>query len=91
MKTTRSILSLIGLFFLLLQPAGAVTSARAQSDAPLALVLTFDGAITPALTMYLERGIQSAEGQGAEVLILQLNTPGGSIDTMTEIVQVGTR
>jgi membrane-bound serine protease (ClpP class) len=88
MKTTRALLTLIGLSFLLLQPAGSVTSARAQSDAPLALVLTFDGAITPALTMYLERGIKSAEQQGAEVLVLQLNTPGGSIDTMTEIVQI---
>jgi membrane-bound serine protease (ClpP class) len=88
MKIMRSLLTLIGLSFLLLQPAGAVTPARAQSDAPLALVLTFDGAITPALTMYLERGIKSAGQQGAEVLILQLNTPGGSIDTMTEIVQV---
>jgi membrane-bound serine protease (ClpP class) len=88
MKTTRALLTLIGLCFLLLQPAGAVTSAHAQGDAPLALVLTFDGAITPALTLYLERGIKAAEQQGAEVLVLQLNTPGGSIDTMTEIVQV---
>jgi len=88
MKITRALLTLIGLSFLLLQPTGAGTPARAQSDAPLALVLTFDGAITPALTMYLERGIKSAEQQGAEVLVLQLNTPGGSIDTMTEIVQV---
>ena len=78
----------MGLFFLLFQPAGAVTSAHAQGDAPLALVLTFDGAITPALTQYLTRGIKAAEGQGAEVLILQLNTPGGSIDTMTDIVQL---
>jgi membrane-bound serine protease (ClpP class) len=91
MKTTRVLLTLMGLFFLLLQPAGAVTavtSAHAQSDAPLALVLTFDGAITPALTQYLERGIRAAEQQSAEVLILQLNTPGGSIDTMNDIVQV---
>jgi membrane-bound serine protease (ClpP class) len=88
MKTTRALLTLIGLMFLLLQPAGAVTSARAQSDAPIALVLTFDGAITPALTQYLTRGIQAAEQQKAEVLILQLNTPGGSIDTMNDIVQL---
>lgn len=88
MKTARALLTLIGLFFLLLQPAAAVTSARAQSDAPLALVLTFDGAITPALTLYLERGIKAAEQQDAEVLVLQLNTPGGSIDTMNDIIQV---
>jgi membrane-bound serine protease (ClpP class) len=88
MKTARALFTLIGLFFLLLQPAGAVTPARTQSDAPLALVLTFDGAITPALTQYLERGLRAAEQQKAEVLILQLNTPGGSIDTMNDIVQI---
>ncbi len=88
MKITRVLLTLTGLFFLLFQPAGVLTRAHARSDAPLALVLTFDGAITPALTLYLERGIKAAEQQGAELLVLQLNTPGGSIDTMTEIVQV---
>jgi membrane-bound serine protease (ClpP class) len=88
MKNIRILLTLIGLSFLLLQPAGTATSAHAQNDAPLALVLTFDGAITPALTQYLTRGIKAAEQQKAEVLILQLNTPGGSIDTMNDIVQL---
>jgi membrane-bound serine protease (ClpP class) len=72
MKTTRALLTLIGLMFLLLQPAGAVSSARAQGETSLALVLTFDGPITPALTQYLERGLRAAEQQKAEVLILQL-------------------
>jgi membrane-bound serine protease (ClpP class) len=37
---------------------------------------------------YLERGLSSAELQGAEALILILDTPGGSIDLMNEFVQV---
>jgi membrane-bound serine protease (ClpP class) len=37
---------------------------------------------------YLSRGIKIAERQGAEALIFQLNTPGGSIDTMTEMEQM---
>ncbi|MBI4772198.1 MAG: nodulation protein NfeD [Chloroflexi bacterium] len=81
MKRLR--LSLI-LFFVFLF---AIQSARAQSDAPLALVLTADGAVTPAMAEYLERGIQTAEQRGAEVIILQLNTPGGGIDPMLRIVQ----
>jgi membrane-bound serine protease (ClpP class) len=87
-KISRLLIILTGLFFLFLQPASVLTGAQAQSAPPLALVLTFDGAITPALTQYITRGIKAAEQQGAEVLVLQLNTPGGSIDTMNDIVQI---
>jgi membrane-bound serine protease (ClpP class) len=60
----------------------------AQDDAPLVLLLTAEGALTPSMQGYLERGLQSAENQGAEALILMLDTPGGSVDLMNEIVQV---
>jgi len=63
-------------------------TARAQDDSPLVLVLTADGPLTPAMREYLKRAIDIAEQRGAEALILQLNTPGGSIDLMTEMVQV---
>lgn len=64
------------------------TSARAQSDQPLAIVMTADGPVMPPMLAYFERGIKSAEQRNAEVLIIQLNTPGGSVDTMLEIIQV---
>ena len=40
------------------------------------------------MAQYLSRGIKAAEQQGAEALIFQLNTPGGGIDTMTEMEQM---
>jgi len=52
------------------------------------LVLTAEGAITPSMLGYLERGISSAEQQNAEALIFMLDTPGGSVDLMNEFVQV---
>ena len=52
-----------------------------------ALVLTFKGAVTPILSGYIERGIRMAEARGAEVLILQLDTPGGSAEITKEISQ----
>ncbi|MEJ2262096.1 MAG: nodulation protein NfeD [Anaerolineales bacterium] len=61
--------------------------ARAQESAPEALVLTFDGPLTPSMGEYLSRGIRAAEQRNAELIILQLNTPGGSVDLMNEIVQ----
>lgn len=61
--------------------------ARAQGETPQVLVLTADGAVSPAMAEYLARGIRVAEQRQAEALILQLNTPGGSVDTMTDMVE----
>jgi membrane-bound serine protease (ClpP class) len=62
-------------------------SAHAQTSSPQIIVLTADGPITPAMAQYLSRGIKIAERRGAVALIFQLNTPGGSVDTMTEMEQ----
>ena len=40
----------------------------------------------PPMLDYITRGIEAAEQQNAEVLIIQLNTPGGSVGTMLEII-----
>lgn len=81
MKRWRTIL----LAWLVLAPVslGWFTPARAQS--PTALILTFDGPLTPALAGYVERGIEQAQ-RDATIVILNLNTPGGQIDTMDDIV-----
>jgi membrane-bound serine protease (ClpP class) len=65
----------------------ALTSVHAQSNQPLALVMTADGPIMPPMLEYIKRGVEIADRRGAEVLIIQLNTPGGSLDTMLTIIQ----
>jgi len=62
-------------------------SAQAQSNSALAIVMTADGPIMPPMLEYFNRGIQIAEQRDAEVLIIQLNTPGGSIDTMENMIK----
>lgn len=64
----------------------AFQPARAQSDEPLAIVMTADGPIMPPMLEYVKRGVEVADRRGAEVLVIQLNTPGGSIETMLEIM-----
>jgi membrane-bound serine protease (ClpP class) len=61
--------------------------ARAQTDAPLVLVLTADGPLTQTMSEYLNRGIEAAGEQDAEMLVLQLDTPGGEIGLMNSMVQ----
>jgi membrane-bound serine protease (ClpP class) len=81
MKQLRIILLTLGLL--------AVFSSRihAQSGRPLVVVLDAEGPIMPAMQEYIERGIKIAERDDAEVLIIRLNTPGGSIDTMNQITE----
>jgi membrane-bound serine protease (ClpP class) len=81
MKITRILLTTLFLALFLLQPV------QAAAPAPVALVLTIDGAITQATQDYLVRGIQTAEQDNVEVLILQLNTPGGDILSMSSMAE----
>lgn len=64
-----------------------VPPAHAQSDGPEVLVLTADGPLTPAMFEYLKRGIQVAERDEAELMVFRLNTPGGSVDLMQDMVE----
>jgi membrane-bound serine protease (ClpP class) len=64
--------------------ASLAGGAGAQSGG--AVTLTIDGPITAVHVLYLERGLDRAERGGAEVVVLQLNTPGGQIDIMDRLV-----
>ena len=63
-------------------------TANAQGTTPTALLLTADGPLTPSMLEYLKRGVHAAEMRGDELLIFQLNTPGGEVMLMNRIVQV---
>ena len=79
----KPLILLVSLFLalFLLQPLHAAASG------PVALVLTIDGAITQATQEYLARGIQTAEQEQVQVVIVQLNTPGGDILSMTSMTE----
>ena len=62
----------------------ADTTSAAQ---PLILVMNANGTIEPAMQQYFERGIHTAEGRNAEALIIQLDTPGGDLQSMDNIIQ----
>jgi len=50
-------------------------------------VLTVDGTIVPVIADYIDRGIGQAEDNGASVCIIELDTPGGLLDSTEKIVQ----
>ncbi|NUP13483.1 MAG: nodulation protein NfeD [Polyangiaceae bacterium] len=43
------------------------------------VVLELDGSVQPASLRYVERGIREAQERGAQLVILELDTPGGSL------------
>jgi membrane-bound serine protease (ClpP class) len=51
------------------------------------VVLTIDGPIGPATTGYLEQGIAEAEREGADLVLLRIDTPGGLDQAMRDIVK----
>lgn len=61
-------------------------SVAAQGAAPVN-VLEIEGPVTPIMISYIERGIRTAEDDGAQALVIVLNTPGGQVDLMNEVVQ----
>lgn len=56
--------------------------------APLVLILRADGALNPAMVEYLKRGIRLAEERAAQAVVFELDTPGGSIELMTQMVEL---
>lgn len=82
MKKQKPILTLIITILLLIS---SFTSVFAQSSR--VITIDFEGPLTPALVTYVQRSIRYAENSNAEAVIIQLDTPGGSIDLMNRIIQ----
>ena len=72
----------LGLAFL-----GAVPGRAGGEGQPAVCVARVQGTIGPATASYLARARDLASGRGAQCLIVQLDTPGGLLDSTREIIQ----
>lgn len=70
----------LGFFF-------AQVEAKEAQKAPV-IVLTMDGAIGPAFTDYLKRGLKKADEEGAQLLLIELDTPGGLLTSTRDMVSL---
>ncbi len=59
----------------------------ANAAAEKVAVIKIDGAIGPATASYIARSIDEAQRQNAQCLVIELNTPGGLLDSTQTIVQ----
>ncbi|WP_445663983.1 NfeD family protein [Fodinibius sp. AD559] len=70
------------------QPDSTVTDSVQQSASqPIVTMISVEGSISPTTTNYINRGIKTANEQGAEALIIKLDTPGGLLESTKNIVQ----
>ncbi len=60
--------------------------ATGQTEARRAIVLELEGAIGPASSDFIVRGIEEAGTAGVALVILRMNTPGGLDTSMREII-----
>jgi len=69
--------------FAILGSLALASGAEAEKVARIKI----NGAIGPATASYISRGIHEAQAQDAQCLIIQLDTPGGLLDSTKTIVQ----
>ncbi len=65
----------------------ACTATQAVFAAEKVGFINVDGAIGPATASYISRSIEEAKAQNVQCLVIQLNTPGGLLDSTQKIVQ----
>ena len=66
---------------------GIVGSIAAQESDRHALVAEVDGMINPVTQRFISRAIDKGEKDGAEIVIIKLDTPGGLLSSTQKIVE----
>jgi membrane-bound serine protease (ClpP class) len=72
-------------FLSLLIVSACISIIFAQNNA--VYLLKVEGIINPATAGYITKGIEKAEKEGAPCLVIQMDTPGGLMESMRSIVK----
>ena len=67
--------------------AGLYPVSHASAQESKAFLLTLDGIIDPNHAKFLARGLDRAQEEGAQFVIIPIDTPGGLVSSMRDMVQ----
>ena len=88
LRIVRLLLVSVSLGMLLTGALGPLLAHAQGPIPPHALVMTVDGIINPVKVRFISRAIEQAQEDGSELLVIQLDTPGGLLSSTREIVQL---
>ena len=83
----RTLLKIFFLAFIVIPIIGLLGNSLASASSPTVHVLRVEGTIVPVLADYIDRGITQAEKEDSVACIIELDTPGGLLDSTERIVQ----
>jgi len=84
---SKRLFKALRLAFFIALLAGVLLSATVSASSQLVRVLHVEGVIVPIVADYIDRGISQAEEENATVCIIELDTPGGLLDSTETIVK----
>ena len=89
MTVFKSSRTRLGFFTMLLALSAAMLSlgSIAQENGKEGVILSLNGPVTPPVARYLVREIGAASDAQKELIILEIDTPGGLVDSMKEIIK----
>jgi membrane-bound serine protease (ClpP class) len=84
---SRVIFRALGFVFFLALIVGALLPLTSRAANQSIHILHVEGTIVPAVADYIDRGIEKAEEENVLACIIELDTPGGLLDSTERIVQ----
>ena len=78
----------LSIVFLLMIVAGLLGPLAGHAQTPHVLVMDVDGIINPVKQRFIARALEESGPAQAELLVIELDTPGGLLDSTRKIVEL---